>query len=63
MGGIIPPRGYGGTRRTAEHVKKDAWINEGYFVVSESDQRLSWEEREMVTQIGKRIYGARVAKQ
>ena len=67
------PRGYGGERRNPEQVKRDGWKGEagpwpqcgrvsppnGVFAVSVDDQRLTWPERELVRQLGERLYGAR----
>ena len=39
------PKGYGGTRRPAEDVKRDGWREQGLLAVSIDDQRLSWPER------------------
>lgn len=53
------PRGYGGHRRDAEEVKRDGWRDQGLLAVSIDDHRLSWPERELVRQLGERLYGAR----
>jgi hypothetical protein len=51
------PRGYAGKRRPPEQVKRDGWIDQSILVVSADDQRLSWPERELVRQIGEKLYG------
>ena len=51
------PRGYGGTRREPEQVKGEGWREQGILVIAANDQRLSWPERELIRQIGNRIYG------
>ena len=51
------PRGYGGDRRGAEKVKKDGWKEQGLFAVTLDDQRLTWPERELVRQLGEKLYG------
>jgi hypothetical protein len=51
------PRGYGGERRPPEHVKRDGWIDQNILVVSADDQRLTWPERELVRQLGEKLYG------
>ena len=52
------PRGYGGERRSAEEVKREGWREQGLLVVSPADPRLSWPERELVRQLGEKLYGA-----
>jgi hypothetical protein len=53
------PKGYGGTRRDTETVKRDGWQEQGLLAVSIDDDRLSWPERELVRQLGERLYGKR----
>ena len=53
------PRGYGGERRPADSVKRDGWLEQGLLAVSLDDQRLTWIERELVKQLGERLYGKR----
>jgi hypothetical protein len=53
------PRGYGGKRRPPDEIKRDGWQTQGILVVSETDARLSWPERELVRQLGTRLYGER----
>jgi hypothetical protein len=57
------PKGYGGTRRSVEQVKRDGWIEQATLVVSIDDNRLTWPERELVRQIGERLYGKRDTKE
>ena len=57
------PKGYGGERRDADQVKRDGWKEQGVLVVAEDDQRLTWPERELVKQLGARLYGSRSAKE
>ena len=51
------PPGYGGERRPPEQVKRDGWRRQGVLVISENDERLSWPERELVRQLGEKLYG------
>ncbi|MFO7854612.1 MAG: hypothetical protein R6V44_05240 [Paracoccaceae bacterium] len=51
------PRGYGGRRRDPEQVKREGWREQGLLAVSVDDARLSWPERELVRQLGERLYG------
>ena len=51
------PRGYGGERRDPEQVKREGWREMGVLAVSASDQRLTWPERELVRQLGEKLYG------
>lgn len=53
------PRGYGGERRPPEDIKREGWQEQGILVVSDSDPRLSWPERELVRQLGTKLYGDR----
>jgi hypothetical protein len=53
------PRGYGGERRSPERVKCDGWHEQGLLAVSIADERLTWPERELVRQLGEKLYGKR----
>ena len=53
------PRGFGGHRRNPEQVKQEGWLEQKVLVVSEADPRLSWPERELVRQLGDKLYGMR----
>jgi len=53
------PPGYGGTRRNADQVKRDGWQEQGMLAVSIEDDRLTWPEKELVRQLGDRLYGKR----
>ncbi len=53
------PKGYGGQRRSPEEVKRDGWREQGVLAVSVDDNRLTWPERELVEQLGTRLYGPR----
>ena len=57
MGMRFTPRGYGGHRRDPEQVKRDGWREEGLFAVMIDDDRLTWPERELVRQLGEKLYG------
>ncbi len=56
------PKDYGGQRRSPEEVKRDGWREQGVLAVSVDDQRLTWPERELVEQLGTRLYGPRPAE-
>ena len=51
------PRGYGGARRPPEQVKRDGWREQGVLVVEKNDERLTWPERELIRQLGDKLYG------
>jgi len=51
------PRGYGGRRRQPDEVKRDGWKEQGLLAVAIDDDRLTWTERELVRQLGERLYG------
>lgn len=53
------PRGYGGSRRPPERVKQDGWQEQGVLAVAVDDERLTWPERELVRQLGDKLYGKR----
>ena len=57
------PHGYGGKRRQPDEIKREGWRAEGILVVSETDPRLSWPERELVRQLGSKLYGERIGKE
>ena len=51
--------GYGGDRRGPDQVKRDGWRETGLLAVSVDDERLTWPERELVQQLGEKLYGKR----
>ena len=51
------PKGYGGHRRDPEQVKRDGWHEQKLLAVSLDDHRLTWPERELVRQLGDKLYG------
>ncbi|MFC6689160.1 hypothetical protein [Jhaorihella thermophila] len=53
------PPGQGGRRRDPEQVKREGWLEQGIFAVDVDDPRLTWPERELVEQLGTRLYGPR----
>lgn len=67
------PKGYGGHRRNPDEVKRDGWKvrrnrrasgaakvrRTGLLAVAIDDHRLTWPERELVRQLGERLYGKR----
>lgn len=53
------PPGFGGERRDPEEVKRDGWLEKGVLVIAEDDDRLTWPERELVRQLGAKLYGKR----
>jgi hypothetical protein len=53
------PRGYGGERRSPEQVKCEGWQEQGVLAVAVDDERLTWPERELVRQLGDKLYGKR----
>ncbi len=46
-----------GNRRSPEEIKRDGWRELGVLAISVDDQRLTWPERELVRQLGERLYG------
>jgi hypothetical protein len=53
------PHGYGGARRSPDRVKQDGWREQGVLAVAVDDERLTWPERELVRQLGEKLYGKR----
>lgn len=53
------PKGYGGHRRGPDEVKRDGWHEQKLLAVSLDDHRLTWPERELVRQLGEKLYGKR----
>ena len=62
-GMLFMPHGYGGQRRDPDQVKRDGWQEQGVLAVSADDLRLTWPERELVRQLGEKLYGKRPAGQ
>ncbi|MEI8394904.1 MAG: hypothetical protein WCF85_09230 [Rhodospirillaceae bacterium] len=40
-------------------MRRAAWRQQGMLAVSADDPRLTWPERELVSQLGNKLYGAR----
>ena len=51
------PRGFGGQRRPAEDIKRAGWQGQRVLVIDANDERLTWPERELVRQLGEKLYG------
>ena len=45
------------TRIDAEVEKRAGWRRHGILVIAEQDPRLSWPERELIRQLGVKLYG------
>jgi hypothetical protein len=43
----------------SEAEKRTGWRRHGILIVAERDPRLSWPERELIRQLGARLYGRR----
>ena len=57
MGMRFTPKGYGGNRRDPDQVKRDGWHEQHMLAVSLDDHRLTWPDRELVRQLGEKLYG------
>ena len=57
------PRGYGGERRPQEHIKREGWQAQRVLVIEADDERLTWPERELVRQLGEKLYGQKPKQQ
>ena len=53
------PRGFGGDRTDPEIIKREGWRGMGTLVVRSDDPRLTWPEKELIRQIGEKLYGQR----
>ena len=53
------PHGCVGKRRDPEQVKREGWREQGLLAVCANDQRLTWPERELIRQLGEKLYGPR----
>ena len=57
------PRGFGGERAAPEQIKRDGWKIQGVLVIDANDERLTWPERELVRQLGEKLYGGTPKRQ
>ena len=53
------PHGYGGKRRPSENIKRAGWQAQRVLVIDENDERLTWPERELIRQLGEKLYGGK----
>ena len=51
------PRGFGGDRMPPEEMKRLDWQAQRVLVIDADDERLTWPERELIRQLGERLYG------
>ena len=56
------PRGYGGQRCSPDEVKRDGWREQRVLAISLDDHRLTWPERELIRQLGEKLYGDRTKR-
>ncbi|MDD3030627.1 MAG: hypothetical protein PHS57_10210 [Alphaproteobacteria bacterium] len=56
------PHGFGGHRTDPERIKREGWSTQGILVVQKDDKRLSWPEKELIQQVGEKLYGKRPDK-
>jgi len=57
------PPGYGGGRSDVAQVKQAGWLEQGVLAVSVEDHRLTWPERELVRQLGEKLFGKRTTRE
>jgi hypothetical protein len=57
------PRGYGGNRPSPEYIKQEGWRAQGVLVIEVDDERLTWPERELIRQLGEKLYGDKQKQQ
>jgi hypothetical protein len=53
------PQGFGGKRPEPEDIKRVGWQTQGVLVIHANDERLTWPERELVRQLGDKLYGGK----
>ena len=46
-----------------EAIKKNAFLDQGILIVSIDDKKLAWQDKEILRQIGTRLYGERRPKE
>lgn len=46
----------------AEWIKRHGWQDQNVLVISANDPRLTWPERELVKQLGDKLYGSKGAR-
>ena len=51
------PKGFGGERTAPEDIKRVGWQAQRVLVIDANDERLTWPERELVRQLGEKLYG------
>jgi hypothetical protein len=47
------------TRPDVDTLKTDGWRQHGILVVDIQDQRIGWIEKQVITQLGEKLYGKR----
>ena len=57
------PRGFGGDRTAPERIKREGWQVQRVLVIEADDERLTWPERELIRQLGERLYGQNSSRQ
>ena len=53
------PKGYGGDRRAPDQAQARRLEGTRLLAVAVDDDRLTWPERELVRQLGEKLYGKR----
>ena len=46
----------------AEAIKRHGWRDQNILVIDANDPRLTWPEREIVKQLGEKLYGSKEAR-
>ena len=54
------PKNFGGKRTDPEIIKQEGWHQQGILVIADGDRRLTWPERELIKQLGEKLYGKRM---
>jgi len=52
------PRGFGGHRSDPEVTKRNYWHKDRILLICADDIRLTWDEQQLVTHLGSRLYGS-----
>ncbi len=50
------------TPMDAEAIKRHGWQDQNVLVINADDPRLTWPERELIKQLGEKLYGSKEAR-
>lgn len=50
------------TPNDAQAIKRHGWHDQNLLIVNANDPRLTWPERELIKQLGEKLYGSKEAR-